>query len=276
MTDDLSFEKLELLSQIAKTIRRHIITTTAAAGSGHPGGSLSAVEIITSLYFYKMRYRPEDPDWKDRDRFILSKGHAAPALYATLAEAGFFPVSYLRTLRQLGSSLQGHPDKISLPGIDMSTGSLGQGLSIANGIALAGRLDKINYHVYVLMGDGEIQEGMIWEAAMTSAHHHLDNLTGILDFNKQQIDGDIKQIKTLDPLPEKWKAFGWQVLEIDGHNFPEIIQALNEAEKIKGQPTLIIAHTIKGKGVSFMEGNLKFHGTAPTKEEANLALKELE
>lgn len=269
-------EKVKELQAMAAKLRRHIIEMTCAAASGHPGGSLSAADIITVLYFHKMRHNPKDPAWPDRDRFVMSKGHAAPVLYAALAEAGYFPVDYLKTLRRIGSSLQGHVDMLSLPGIEMSTGSLGQGLSAANGMALAGRLDKKDYRVYCLLGDGECQEGQVWEAAMTSSHHKLDNLTAVVDHNKYQIDGRVEEIKSLKPFSEKWKAFGWNVLSCDGHKMESIIEALEKAERTKGKPTIIIAETIKGKGVSFMEDKpLEYHGRAPSPEEEKKALSEL-
>jgi transketolase len=272
----ISKEKIRELEAMAVKLRRHIIEMTCAAASGHPGGSLSAADIITVLYFYKLRHNPKDTAWPERDRFVMSKGHAAPVLYAALAEAGYFPVEYLKTLRRIGSSLQGHIDMLSLPGIEMSTGSLGQGLSAANGMALAARLDKKGYRVYCLMGDGECQEGQIWEAAMTSSHHKLDNLTAIVDHNKYQIDGRVDEIKSLRPLPDKWKAFGWNVLSCDGHKIASIIESLEKAEKTKGKPTMIIAETVKGKGVSFMEENpLDYHGRAPTPEEEKKALSQL-
>lgn len=272
----LSREKLNFLKDKARILRRHIIEMTSLAKSGHPGGSLSSVEIVTALYFHIMKFKPEEPEWLDRDRFVLSKGHAAPVLYAALAETGFFPIRYLKTLRQVGSSLQGHPDRLSLPGIEMSTGSLGQGLSIANGIAAACRLDGRKNWVYVLIGCGESQEGMVWEAAMAAAQHKLENLIAFVDYNEQQIDGYCREIKCLEPYPEKWRAFGWEVFEIDGHDFQKIIEATEQAQKIKNKPKMLIAHTIKGKGVSFMEKNLKFHGAAPNAEETAAALKELE
>jgi len=269
-------EKVKELEATARKLRQHIISMTCAAGSGHPGGSLSAADIITVLYFYKMRHNPKDPGWPDRDRFVMSKGHAAPVLYAALAEAGYFPVSYLKTLRKIGSSLQGHVDMLALPGIEMSTGSLGQGLSAANGMALAGRLDKKDYRVYCLLGDGECQEGQVWEAAMTASHYKLDNLTAIVDHNKYQIDGRVEEIKNLQPFAEKWKAFGWQVFSCDGHDFVKLIETLEKAEKFKGKPSVIIAETVKGKGVSFMEERpLDFHGRAPTPEEEKKAVAEL-
>lgn len=272
----ISKEKIKELEGIARKLRQHIIEMTCAAASGHPGGSLSAADIVAALYFHQLRHRPADPKWADRDRFVMSKGHAAPVLYAALAEAGYFPVNYLKTLRKIGSSLQGHVDMLSLPGIEMSTGSLGQGLSAANGMALAARLDKKDYRVYCITGDGECHEGQIWEAAMTSSHHKLDNLTVFVDHNKYQIDGKVEDIKSLAPFADKWKAFGWNVLSCDGHNMRSIIEALDKAVKFKGKPTVIIADTVKGKGVSFMEANpLDYHGKAPTPEEEKKALGEI-
>ncbi len=267
---------LKGLPKMAKVVRRDIITMIARAGSGHPGGSLSAVEVATALYFRIMRHDPSNPLWPDRDRFILSKGHAAPLLYAVLAESGYFPVEELSTLRQWGSRLQGHTDRTITPGVEMSSGSLGQGLSFGIGTAIAARLDSRDYRVYVLLGDGECDEGQVWEASMAAAHFKVDNLVAIIDNNGQQIDGWNREIMNIEPLAAKWRSFGWHVLEIDGHNFDQIFSALDEAKLTKGQPTAIIAHTIKGKGVSFMENNLEFHGKAPTPEEAEWALKELE
>ena len=264
------------MEAIAKRLRRHIITMTGKAGSGHPGGSLSAVEILTALYFKVLRHNPSDPQWSDRDRFILSKGHAAPLLYGTLAECGYFPVAELPTLRQMDSRLQGHTDRTITPGVEMSAGALGQGLSFGIGTALAGRLDEQNYRVYVLLGDGECDEGQVWEAAMAAAHFKVDNLAAIVDNNGQQIDGWNRDVMNLDPFPTKWQAFGWKVIEVDGHSLSQLTQAFNKAKQVKGQPTVIIAHTIKGKGVSFMENNPDFHGTAPNAIEVELALKELE
>jgi transketolase len=269
---DLSVPELE---KMAKQLRRHVITMIATAGSGHPGGSLSAADIVTALYFKVMRHDPKNPRWPDRDRFILSKGHAAPILYAALAECGYFPVEELSTLRKLGSRLQGHTDRTLTPGVEMSAGSLGQGLSFGIGIALAGRLDKRDYHVYVLLGDGECEEGQIWEAAMSAPHFRIDNLTAIVDHNGIQLDGRCCDIMGLESLADKWRAFNWHVIEIDGHDMSQIVQALKEARKIKQKPTVIIAHTVKGKGVSFMENNVDFHGKAPTAQEAEIALKEL-
>jgi transketolase len=264
------------MEAMAKKLRRHIVTMVGKAGSGHPGGSLSAVEILTALYFKILRHKPQDPQWPDRDRFILSKGHAAPILYATLAECGYFPVKELLTLRQMDSRLQGHTDRTITPGVEMSSGSLGQGLSFALGAALAGRIDGQGYRVYVLLGDGECNEGQVWEAAMATAHYNVDNLTAVVDNNGQQIDGWNCDVMGLDPFAGKWQAFGWKVIEVDGHSIPRLIEAFKEAQKVKGKPTVIIAHTVKGKGVSFMEDNPDFHGTAPNTMEVELALKELE
>jgi transketolase len=263
------------LEQIARRLRRHVIKMIAEAGSGHPGGSLSAADIITALYFKELRHDPKNPQWPDRDRFILSKGHAAPILYAALAESGYFPVSELSTLRKMGSCLQGHTDRTMTPGVEMSAGSLGQGLSFAIGTALAGRLDKRSYRVYALMGDGECDEGQVWEAAMAAPHFKVDNLIAIVDHNGLQIDGTNRQVMNLEPLADKWRSFGWHVIEINGHDFPAILGAFQEAKKIKGQPTAVIAITIKGKGVSFMENNVDFHGRSPNPEELAKAMKEL-
>jgi len=268
----LSVKEMEAM---AKKLRRHIITMTGKAGSGHPGGSLSAVEIVTALYFGLLRHKPSDPQWTDRDRFILSKGHAAPLLYAALAECGYLPIEELITLRQLDSRLQGHTDRTVTPGVEMSAGALGQGLSFAIGVALAGRLNSQKYRVYVLLGDGECDEGQVWEGAMAAAHFKVDNLVAIVDNNGQQIDGWNRDVMNLDPFNEKWQAFGWHVIEVDGHDLAQLIDAFNQAKLIKGQPTVIIAHTIKGKGVSFMENNLDFHGKAPTAAEVERALEEL-
>ncbi|HHY59824.1 MAG TPA: transketolase [Clostridia bacterium] len=269
-------ELIRELQARAKEIRRSIIKMTGAAGSGHPGGSLSAADIVTTLYFHVLRLRPEEPDWPDRDRFVLSKGHAAPVLYAALAERGFFPKEELLTLRKFGSRLQGHPDMKSLPGVEMSTGSLGQGLSVANGMALAAKLDGKDYRVYVLLGDGECQEGMVWEAAMAAAHYRLDNLTAFLDYNGLQIDGPVREVMSTEPLTEKWRAFGWHVLLIDGHDIGAILSAVEEAKETKGRPTIIVAKTVKGKGVSFMENQVGWHGVAPKAEQVAQALAELE
>ena len=267
--------KLKELENKARILRKHIIKMTGAAGSGHPGGSLSAADIVAALYFHELRLDPSRPDWPDRDRFVLSKGHAAPVLYAALAERGFFPLEELLNLRKLGSRLQGHPDMRKVPGVEMSTGSLGQGLSAANGMALAARLDRRDYRVYVLLGDGEIQEGQIWEASMAAAHYKLDNVTAFLDHNGYQIDGPVREVMSPEPVAAKWRAFGWHVIEIDGHNLSEILSALAEAKTVRGRPTMIVAETVKGRGVSFMEGQVDWHGVAPKPAERDRALAEL-
>jgi len=271
---------LKEMTAMAKKLRRHVITMIGKAGSGHPGGSLSAVEIVTALYFKVLRHSPANPRWEDRDRFILSKGHAAPLLYAALAESGYLHVDELPSLRTMGSCLQGHCDVTTTPGVEMSSGSLGQGLSFGIGVALAGHLDGRSYRVYVLLGDGECDEGQVWEAAMAAAHFRpsdtkLDNLVAIIDHNKQQIDGWNYEVMNLEPLAEKWKAFGWHTIEADGHDLSQLISAFNEAKQVKGRPTVIIAHTTKGKAVSFMENNPDFHGKAPTADEMDRALEDL-
>lgn len=265
------------LKRLAKKLRIEIIKMIGAAGSGHPGGSLSEVELLAALYFRVLRHNPKNPTWRERDRFILSKGHGCPALYVVLAEAGYLDPALLPTLRKLGSPLQGHPDRRMLPVLEASTGSLGQGLSIGIGMALAARLDNLDYHTFVMTGDGEIQEGQNWEAAMFAAHHKLQNLTLIVDYNHQQLDGFIKDILEVASLPAKFSSFGWNVVEIDGHNFDQVIPALEKARaNSSGKPTAIIASTIKGKGVSFMENTPKWHGVAPKPEEVEAAVKELE
>ena len=264
------------LREMAKKLRRHVITMITTAGSGHPGGSLSAADIITTLYFKVLRHNPQDPQWPDRDRFILSKGHAAPILYATLAETGYFPVAELATLRRLNSHLQGHADRKFTRGVEMSSGSLGMGLSFAIGVALAARLDSRAYRTYVLLSDGECEEGQTWEAALAAAQFKLDNLTAIVDYNGMQLSGWTRDIMNLEPFTQKWQAFGWHTINVDGHDSDQILSGYQEAENTKGKPAVIIAHTIKGKGVSFMENNVLFHGKAPTREEAEKALKELE
>jgi transketolase len=266
---------IDELERKANQIRRHVIRMTRAAGSGHPGGSLSSTDIIAALFFKVMNHRPSDPSWEDRDRFVLSKGHAAPAYYAAMAEAGYFPVEELLTLRKLGSRLQGHPSRTRLPGVEMSTGSLGQGLSAANGMGLAAKLDRKTYRIYVVCGDGEMQSGQIWEAAMLGAHYKLDNVTAFLDRNKLQIDGTTEKIMSIEPIADKWKAFGWNVLEIDGHDMRQILDSCDKARECRGRPTMVIAHTVKGKGVSFMENALSFHGKACNDEEMRKALREL-
>ncbi len=263
------------LKKKAKRFRVEIIEMIYTAQSGHPGGSLSAVDILTCLYFHQMKIKPGDPFWEKRDRFILSKGHAAPALYVILADLKYFPKNKLSSLRKLGSILQGHPDMNKTPGVEISTGSLGNGLSVGVGMALSSRLSKNNYHTYVLIGDGECEEGEIWEAAMAAAKYKLDNLTAICDFNRLQLDGPTNEIMPLDPLPLKWEAFNWNVIQVDGHNIMEILKAFNEAHLVKNKPTIIIAHTVKGRGVSFMENNYEWHGRVPNKEEYEIAMGEL-
>jgi transketolase len=271
-------KSIEELKIIAKRIRREIIVMIGDAKSGHPGGSLSAVEIVVELYFNRMRIDPKKPKWPERDRFILSKGHAAPVLYCAMAEAGYAdtPLDQLNTLRKLGSVYQGHPDMRFIPSLEASTGSLGEGLSLALGMGFAARLDGRASRTYAMMGDGEIQEGQIWEAAMAGAFHKLDNVVAIVDYNRIQLDGFVHDIMEVAPLVEKWRSFGWHTIEIDGHDLAAIEKAFDEAEATKGKPTCIVAHTIKGKGVSFMENNPKFHGTAPTADEVKLALQELQ
>ena len=264
------------MKKVANEVRKDIIRMTAEAGSGHPGGSLSSVEIMVSLYFNALRHDPQNPAWSERDRFVLSKGHVCPVLYATLARSGYFPVDELLTLRKLGSRLQGHPHRLKLEYLETSSGSLGQGLSIAVGMAIGLRMDKKDPRVYCLMGDGELQEGQIWEAAMSGAHYKLDNLCGIVDVNGLQIDGFTKDVMCVEPLAEKWRAFGWHVIEVDGHSIGSLVNAFEEAKRTKGKPSIILARTVKGKGVSFMENKAEWHGKAPTKDEAATALKELE
>jgi transketolase len=269
-------DTIRMLESKANLVRCHVIRMVCAAKSGHPGGSLSAADILTALYFKAMNHRPYDPQWDDRDRFVLSKGHAAPAYYAVLAESGYFPVDELPTLRKLGSRLQGHPARSKTPGVEISTGSLGMGLSVANGMALGARLNRKLSRIYCLCGDGEMESGQNWEAGMLASHYKLDNLTAFVDRNQLQIDGPTEQIMSLEPLADKWRAFGWNVIEINGHDMRQILEACDRAKEVKGKPTMIIAHTTKGKGVSFMEGALQFHGKAPNEEEMRIALKELE
>lgn len=276
MATVIETRSVQELQAVCKQIRRHIVTMIAAAKSGHPGGSLSAVELIVSLYFGgRMRHDPKNPRWKDRDRFVLGKGHAAPVLYAVLAEAGYTPVGELNTLRKLGSIYQGHPDRRFIPALEASTGSLGEGLSLACGMALAARLDGSPSRAYTMLGDGEIQEGQVWEAAMFAAFHKIDNVVCIVDYNRIQLDGFVKDIMDIEPLTDKWRAFGWHVIELDGHDLNAVNAAYDEAAATKGKPSVLIAHTVKGKGVSFMENNPKFHGMAPTAEELQKALAEL-
>ena len=264
------------LEKKATELRKDIVTMICKSKSGHPGGSLSVIDILTALYYDVMNIDVANPKKEDRDRFVLSKGHAAPALYAVLADKGYFDKELLGTLRQFGSPLQGHPDMKKVPGVEISTGSLGQGLSVANGMALASRLQNIPYRVYVAMGDGELQEGQVWEAAMTTAQYKLDNLTAFVDYNNLQIDGNVSDIMNVASVEDKFKAFGWNVLTIDGHNFQEILDAVEKAKECKGKPTMIVANTVKGKGVDFMENVCGFHGVAPTEEETKKAIEQLE
>lgn len=263
------------LQKIANRIRIDIIEMTYEEQSGHPGGSLSAADILTVLYFKEMNVDPQNPMWEDRDRLVMSKGHATPVWYAALAEKGFIPKEELKTFRKIDSRLQGHPNMNDTPGVDMTTGSLGQGLSAANGMAIAGKLNNKDYRVYAVLGDGECQEGQIWGAAMSAAHYKLDNLTAILDHNGLQIDGPNNEIMNIEPIEDKWKAFGWYTIRINGHDMQQIIDAMEKAKEIKGRPTMIIANTVKGKGVSFMENQVGWHGTAPNKEQMEQAIAEL-
>jgi transketolase len=269
-------KSLAELQGIAKQVRREIVEMIGEAKSGHPGGSLSAVEILTTLYFDVMRHDPKNPTWPDRDHFILSKGHAAPVLYCILAEAGYTPKSDLNGLRKLGSIYQGHPDKRFIPALEASTGSLGVGLSVGLGYALSARLNNSASRTYVVLGDGEIQEGQVWEAAMFASFHKVDNIVAVVDYNKIQLDGFVKDIMEISPLADKWRSFGWHVIELNGHDIPALQAAFAEGAATKGRPTAIVANTIKGKGVSFMENNPKFHGTAPTSAEVQTALQELQ
>lgn len=272
-----SDKKIEIknLEEISRNIRRNIIEMVYSASSGHPGGSLSITDILTVLYFHEMNVNIDNPKDEDRDRLVLSKGHCSPALYAVLAEKGYFPKEDLKTFRKIDSYLQGHPDMKKIPGVDMSSGSLGQGLSVSNGMALAGKLDKKDYRVYCVMGDGEIEEGEVWEAAMTSSHYKLDNLCVIVDNNNLQIDGKINEVMSPYPIDKKFESFGFNVININGHDFNEIITALETAKKIKEKPTVIIAKTIKGKGISYMENEASWHGKAPNEEQYNIAIEEL-
>lgn len=275
MVKEITEGAVAITIEKARQIRRNIIKMLGQAGSGHTGGSLSASDIVACLYFWEMNIDPAQPQWRKRDRFVLSKGHAAPVLYAVLAEKGFFPVDNLEQLRKLGSPLQGHPDMLKVPGVEASTGSLGQGISWAVGMALAGKLDKESYRVYTLLGDGEIEEGMVWEAAMAAAHYKLDNLMAFVDHNGLQIDGRVEEVMSPLPIPDKFKAFGWEVVEIDGHDHKQIMEALNYARTVSGRPTAVVAHTIKGKGCSFMEDQVDWHGVAPKPDEVEKALAEL-
>lgn len=264
---------VEDLKKIAKAIRLNIVKMVGPGKAGHFGGSCSLAEIVSVLYFRKMRHKPEDPKWEDRDRLVLSKGHGAIVQYAALAMCGYFPVEELKTLKKLGSRLQGHPDLKKTPGIEANTGSLGQGLSICCGIAAGAKLDNKDYKVYCILGDGEIAEGQIWEAAMAASFYKLDNLVGILDCNKVQATGPILERFDINPIKEKWQAFGWHVIEIDGHDIEQIIKAFDEADQVKGKPTMIIAHTVKGKGIPFAENNAAFHNGIMTQEQYEIACK---
>ena len=271
-TEPMNVEELE---KMAVVIRCDIIDMICTAAAGHPGGSLSAADVVTALYFRVMRIDPKNPDWPDRDRFILSKGHACPVWYAALAERGYFDKAHLKTLRQLGSILQGHPDMRKTPGIDMTAGSLGHGLSAGLGMALSAKLQHKDYHVFVVIGDGESQEGSIWEAAMAAPRFKLDNLIAILDYNHLQNDYSVDDIMPIEPVVDKWQAFGWNVIDIDGHHMAQVVQVLEDAKSHQGAPTIIVANTVKGKGVSYMENVCEWHGKAPCQEEADQALEEL-
>ena len=266
---------IEDLTEKTRELRVEVVKMVHRASSGHPGGSLSAAEIVAALYFHQLRLDPAHPDWPERDRFILSKGHAAPLLYAALAHRGFFPREELTTLRQLDSRLQGHPDRMRTPGVEMTAGALGHGLPIGVGLAMAARLNDAPYRTYVLLGDGEIQAGVIWEGAMAAAKFRLDQLTAILDYNDVQLDGPVHEIMPLEPVVDKWRSFNWHVIRIDGHNIGQVLDGLDEAENVHGRPTIIIAHTTKGKGVSYMENRSAWHGRAPSDEEYRIALAEL-
>ncbi len=269
-------KSLASLENIATVLRKDIVKMVTESASGHPGGSLSAVEIVTTLYFNEMNINIEDPKDPNRDRFVLSKGHAAPVLYAALAEKGFFNKEELMKLRKMGAMLQGHPNMNYIPGVDMSTGSLGQGVSAAVGMALAGKLDNNSYRVYTILGDGELEEGQVWEAAMCAAHYKLDNLTAFVDYNGLQIDGDIDKVMNPNPIADKFVAFGWNVIYLeDGHDLVKIKEAVEVGKQVKDKPTMIVCKTIKGKGVSFMENQASWHGSAPSKEQCEMALKEI-
>ena len=270
-----SMENWERIQDICKEVRADIVRMTSAAGSGHPGGSLSAVEAMTVLYFNVMNHRPAEPDWADRDRFFLSKGHACPVLYSVMARSGYFPVEELLTLRKCGTRLQGHPSCKTLPGIEVSSGSLGQGLSIANGFALSAKVSGTDRRSYCLLGDGELQEGQVWEAIMTAAHYKLDNVCAVVDYNGLQIDGNVENVMGIAPLEDKWRSFNWHVIECNGHDVSQMMAAYEEAKQTKGKPSVIIMKTIKGKGVSFMENVAGWHGKVPNGEELQKALDEI-
>ena len=266
-------EKIAQLQEKARLLRVHIVKALHKSQSGHTGGSLSAIDMVAALYFHTMKHNPADPSWPERDRFVLCKGHAAPALYVALAEAGYFPKEDLMTLRRLGSHLQGHPDSKQTPGVEVCTGSLGQGLSMANGMALGLRLDGSASRVYALLGDGELQEGQVWEAAMAAGHYKLDNLCALVDVNRLQIDGEVAKVMDVEPVTDKFRAFGWNVIDIDGHDMGAIIAALDQAAGATGKPTAIVARTVKGKGVSFFENKASYHGVAPSDEELPKAME---
>lgn len=266
-------EKIAQLQEKARLLRVDIVKALHTSQSGHTGGSLSAIDMVAALYFHVMKHDPADPSWPGRDRFVLCKGHAAPALYVALAEAGYFPKEDLMTLRRLGSHLQGHPDSKQTPGVEVCTGSLGQGLSMANGMALGLRLDGSTSRVYALLGDGELQEGQVWEAAMAAGHYKLDNLCALVDVNRLQIDGEVAKVMNVEPITDKFRAFGWNVIDIDGHDMGAIVAALGEAATAKGKPTVIVARTVKGKGVSFFENKASYHGVAPSDEELPKAME---
>lgn len=272
----LTAEQLRLVQEEAKQLRINVVKAVTAANSGHPGGSLSIAEVITLLYFVEMKVDPANPHWPDRDRFVLSKGHAAPAWYAVLAQKGFFPKEELMGLRRIDHMLQGHPDMKHTPGVDMSTGSLGQGISAACGMALAGRIDKKDYRVFSILGDGELEEGQVWEAAMFAGFYKLSNLTAFVDFNGLQIDGQLDEVMSPVPIPEKFAAFNWNVLEVDGHNIEALHEAISSARACTDKPTVIVMHTVKGKGVAEMENQAGWHGKAPTAEECEKFVGELE
>ncbi|HEX6206796.1 MAG TPA: transketolase [Actinomycetota bacterium] len=275
MEADTREDLIARLEEAARDLRITDIEMLAEAGSGHPGGTLSAAEMVAALFFHKLRLRPEEPEWPDRDRFVLSKGHCIPIVYAAMAKLGFFDEKELMTLRKLGTRLQGHPDRRLLPGIEASTGSLGQGLSVAAGMALAAKLDGADWRVYCMMGDGEIQAGQMWEAAMFAPRHGIDTLTAILDHNQVQQTGKVAETMPIEPIVAKWTAFNWHVREIDGHDMVQVLDALDEAEMVTGKPTIIVSHTVKGKGVSWMELETAWHGKAPSPEEAERAIAEL-
>ena len=275
MTVEYSDQQIRELEQIAAALRRDSLRMIYQRQAGHPGGSLSAADIMAALYFHVMRIDPQNPDWPDRDRFILSKGHASALLYSALARRGFFPAADLDHWGELTCHLQGHPDRLKTPGVDMTSGILGHGIAVGAGLALAAQLQGRSYHVYVLLGDGECQGGIVWEGANACAKFGLANLTAILDYNKVQLDGPVQEIMPMEPFADKWRSFRWNVIEIDGHNIGQILSSLDQAHSVKGKPSVIIAHTIKGKGVSFMENKAQWHGIAPNKEQFEAALAEL-